>query len=173
MQEVLKVAALFGVLAVTAPAFLSGDDKSADSARSDDVRAAKLDTGTKPSKRGVAIAKRDRSGHFNFKARINGKYIKVLVDTGASSVAINRSTAKRIGLKLSNSDFRYNANTANGVARYAKAVLKEVKIGTIRVRNVQAAVLDDMALDTTLLGMSFLNKLKRFEFKGNQLRLVQ
>jgi len=169
VQEVIKVAVLFGALAVTVPAFMGNDDEA-----QNDIRAAKLDLKKRPDSRGgIATAKRDRSGHFNFKARVNGKYIRVLVDTGASAVAINRSTAKRIGIKLSKSDFRYNAKTANGTAKFAKAILKEVKIGTIRVQNVQAAVLDDMALDTTLLGMSFLNKLKRFEFKGNQLRLVQ
>jgi len=174
VQEVFKIAVLFGALAVTVPTFMGGDDNEGDGSSQGDIRAAKLDLDKRPVKRsGIATAKRDRSGHFTFKARIDGKYIRVLVDTGASAVAINRTTAKRIGIKLSNNDFRYNAKTANGTAKYAKAVLKEVLIGGVRVRNVKAAVLDDMALDTTLLGMSFLNKLKRFEFKGNQLRLIQ
>ncbi|MEL6965739.1 MAG: TIGR02281 family clan AA aspartic protease, partial [Pseudomonadota bacterium] len=83
------------------------------------------------------------------------------------------STAKRIGLKLSKSDFRHKARTANGTALFARATIREIHIGGIKVRHVPAAVLDDRALDTTLLGMSFLNRLKRFEFKGNRLRLVQ
>lgn len=169
MQEVMKLAALFGVLAITVPNFIGGETQY-----EDDIRAAKLETEPNiKQRRGTATATRDRSGHFNFNAKINGRHVKVLVDTGASAVAINRSTARRIGLKLSKSDFRHKAKTANGTALFARATLREIRIGGIKVRHVPAAVLDDRALDTTLLGMSFLNRLKRFEFKGNRLRLVQ
>ncbi len=56
----------------------------------------------------------DERGHFIAKARLNGRPVDVLVDTGATLVAINESTARRIGLKLSAADFKYKVNTANG-----------------------------------------------------------
>ncbi len=108
-----------------------------------------------------------------FNARMNGRSVKVLVDTGATSVAINRSTARRIGIRLRDRDFRHRASTANGVAMYARAKIDEIRIDGIRVYNVDAAVLDDSSLGGTLLGMSFLNKLKSFEIKRNKLTMLQ
>lgn len=122
---------------------------------------------------GQARAFRDNRGHFNFKARLNGRNVKVLVDTGASSVAINRSTARRIGIRLKPTDFKYTANTANGQTKFARATIKEIRIDGVMVRNVKAAVLDDRSLSDTLLGMSFLGKLSSFEIKGRTLTLRQ
>ena len=124
----------------------------------------------KRSRRAVGYRKR---GHFSFNARLNGRNVKVLVDTGASSVAINRSTARRIGIRLKERDFRHRASTANGYTKFARAKIKEIRIDGILVRNVEAAVLNDSSLSGTLLGMSFLNKLKSFEIKRNKLVMMQ
>lgn len=121
-----------------------------------------------PRSPGKARAKRDERGHYTFKARLNGRSIPVLVDTGASSVAINERTARRIGLRLSKDDFRHVANTANGQVSIAIASIREVRIGGVQVRDVQAAILPDEALDGVLLGMSFLNQLDRFEFADGE-----
>ena len=121
----------------------------------------------------TAVGYRNAGGQFDFNSSMNGLHVQVLVDTGASSVTINRSTARRIGIKLSDSDFHNFAETANGRTSYAKAVIKEIRINGIVVRNVRTAVLKDTSLNTALLGMTFLNKLKKFEFKGNQLKLIQ
>lgn len=125
-----------------------------------------------PKRSGQAVAYR-KGGHFLFNAMLNGRNVRVLVDTGASGVAINQRTAKRIGLRLSNQDFTGTANTANGTTRFARATIKRIEIGGVTVRNVQAMVLSNDALSETLLGMSFLNKLSRYEFNGNRLTLVQ
>ncbi len=121
----------------------------------------------------TAIGYRNAGGQFDFNSSMNGIYVNVLVDTGASSVTINRSTARRIGIRVNDSDFNNFANTANGRTSYARASIKEIRINGVLVRNVSAAVLKDTSLDHALLGMSFLNKLKKFEFKGNQLKLIQ
>ena len=121
----------------------------------------------------TATGYRNAGGQFDFNSSMNGIHVNVLVDTGASSVTINRSTARRIGINVSDSDFNNFANTANGRTSYASAVIKEIRINGILIRNVPAAVLKDTSLDHALLGMSFLNKLKKFEFKGNQLKLIQ
>ena len=91
---------------------------------------------------------------------MNGKTVKALVDTGATMVAINKSTARRLGINVSPADFIYEVNTANGKAKVAPAVIREIQIGRVKVRDVEAAVLEDKALDGTLLGMTFLKRLK-------------
>ncbi|MEN0041042.1 MAG: TIGR02281 family clan AA aspartic protease [Pseudomonadota bacterium] len=125
-----------------------------------------------PQRSGEAVAYR-KNGHFMFNAAMNGRNVRVLVDTGASGVAINESTARRIGLQLKDSDFTGQASTANGKTAFARANIKRIEIGGVTARNVAAMVLRDEALGGTLLGMSFLNKLSRFEFDGNRLTLVQ
>jgi aspartyl protease family protein len=115
----------------------------------------------------------DERGHFIAKARLNGRPVDVLVDTGATLVAINESTARRIGLKLSATDFKYKVNTANGQTLAAAAVIGEIEIGRVIARDVQASVLKDSALEGILLGMSFLGKLKRVEVTGGTLMLTQ
>ena len=120
-----------------------------------------------------ARLKMDGRGHFVTNAKMNGRNVEVLVDTGATSVAINKKTARRLGIMLKPSDFKYTVNTANGSTMAAGAVIDRIQIGNVTVRNVQAAVLDDKALGSTLLGMSFLGKLSSFEVKNQEMLLVQ
>jgi aspartyl protease family protein len=117
--------------------------------------------------------KMDSRGHFVTNAKMNNRSVQVLVDTGATSVAINKKTARRLGISLKASDFKYNVNTANGTTKAAMAMIDKIQIGNVTVRNVQTAVLDDNALTSTLLGMSFLGQLRSFEVKNRELLLVQ
>jgi aspartyl protease family protein len=127
---------------------------------------------TRASGRKVMVAA-DERGHFVAEFRLNGKKIMALVDTGATAVAINKSTAQRIGIALSAADFTNVAHTANGEARYARAVIRSIELGKIRVENVDAAVLEDKALGNVLIGMTFLNKLKSFNVTDGELALQQ
>lgn len=115
----------------------------------------------------------DERGHFIGEFRLNGRRVQAMVDTGASVVAINRSTARQIGVTLSSADFRHQVSTANGTAPAAVVTLATVEIGRIRVRNVSAMVLEDSSLSGTLIGMSFLRSLERFEVKDRTLVLSQ
>ncbi len=115
----------------------------------------------------------DERGHFNADFKINGRTIEALVDTGASMVAINLSTARRLGLGLGPSDFNREANTANGVIRAATATLDSVQIGKIVIRDVEAMVLEDKSLDGTLVGMSFLKELSMFRIESGALVMEQ
>lgn len=115
----------------------------------------------------------DASGHFSSDFKLNGRRVNSLIDTGATLVAINRSTARRIGLNLMPSDFKYEVNTANGTAKAAAAKIARLQIGRIYVENVDAVVLSDRALDNTLIGMSFLNRLKKFQVANRVLHLEQ
>lgn len=112
-------------------------------------------------------------GHFYTQVKLNNRPVKVLVDTGATMVAISESTARKIGIYLKPSDFKHKVRTANGISKMATATIREIRIGNIIVRNVEAGVAKDGALSTTLLGMSFLSQLKRFEVSNNTLLLEQ
>jgi aspartyl protease family protein len=115
----------------------------------------------------------DSRGHFNGSFRINGKPVDGLIDTGASMVAINESTARRLGFGANGLDFRYTINTANGTTDGAQVILDRIEIGSIRVRDVQAFVLRDKALSNTLVGMTFLKKLKSYQVQDGNLTLAQ
>ena len=121
--------------------------------------------------RQVALAA-DSRGHFVTTARINGRNVAVLVDTGATSVAMSDETARSLGYYLTNSDFTGRVRTANGVIPVARVKLREVTLGKLTVRNVEAVV-SPGDLGVTLLGMSFLGRLSKFEVNDGELVLTQ
>jgi aspartyl protease family protein len=115
----------------------------------------------------------DPTGHFLADFKLNGRSVNALVDTGATLVAINASTARRIGISLRPADFRYEVSTANGKTKAAGAIIDSLQIGRIAVDHVQAVVLEDEALSGTLIGMSFLKQLSKFQVEDGSLLLVQ
>ena len=117
--------------------------------------------------------KAGHNGHFYTSAEVNGRPVDVIVDTGASLVSLSYDDARQAGIYLTDADYKYRSNTANGTARIAIVALDRVQIGDIEVRNVQAAVAEPGKLFATLLGMSFLAKLQRFEMRGGELLLVE
>ena len=123
-------------------------------------------------RRSVEIA-RDGRGHFQADARIDGRRVNFMVDTGASVIALNETSAAQIGVRPSRSDYTANVSTANGTIKGARTRLSEVDVGGLVVRDVDAMVLPDEALSENLLGLSYLTKLKRFGFDGSKLVLEQ
>ncbi|MGN6551387.1 MAG: retropepsin-like aspartic protease family protein [Pararhizobium sp.] len=111
------------------------------------------------------------SGHFEGRFRINGQTIDGLVDTGATYVAMNASTARRLGVSPAAGDYIYSVRTANGTTKAALARLDRVEIGPIRVEDVEAFILDDSAISDTLIGMSFLKKLTSYAVRNGRLEL--
>jgi aspartyl protease family protein len=116
---------------------------------------------------------RDARGHFATEARIDGQRIAFMVDTGASVVALNETSAARFGLRPSRSEYNATVSTANGTIKAARARLAMVDLNGIIVRDVEAMVLPDEALSENLLGLSFLSKLKRFEYANGLMVLEQ
>ena len=119
------------------------------------------------------IIPRDARGHFQTEGRIDGQRIEFMVDTGASVVALNERSAARFGVRPSRNDYNALVSTANGTIKAARTRLAMVEVGGIVVRDVDAMVLPDEALSENLLGLSFLSKLKRFEYAKGQLILEQ
>ncbi|WGS20468.1 MULTISPECIES: TIGR02281 family clan AA aspartic protease [unclassified Bradyrhizobium] len=115
----------------------------------------------------------DARGHFATDGRIDGQRIGFMVDTGASVVALNETSAARFGLRPVPGDYTARVTTANGTIKAARARIAMIELGGLIVRDVDAMVLPDEALSENLLGLSFLSKLKRFEYANGRLVLEQ
>ncbi len=125
-----------------------------------------------PAGSGGAVELRaERSGHFHTSADINGRGVDVMVDTGATLVALSYEDAERAGIFLKPQDFSHVVSTANGRAKVAPVTLSRVSIGDITVRDVRAVVSEPGRLNTSLLGMSFLGRLSRLEMRSGTLYL--
>ena len=111
-------------------------------------------------------------GHFRTDARFDGRAEPVLIDTGATYVAINERTARRLGINVPPEAFTGMAQTANGPMPVALAKARRIAIGPVEVRDVDVMVAKGEVLTTTLLGMSFLKRLKSFSASGDTLTLV-
>ena len=129
--------------------------------------------GHTPLRSGTEELRASSDGHYYARAEINGRPLDLLVDTGASLVALTYEDAERLGLRLRASDFTARVQTANGTAAVAPVVLDRVSIGRVTVRNVRAAVSERGRLTKTLLGMSFLGELARVDISQGRLLLIE
>jgi aspartyl protease family protein len=136
------------------------------------ARKAPVQETAPASIRSISIP-RDGRGHFQTEGRIDGQRIGFMVDTGASMIALNETSAARFGLRPSRGDYNATVATANGTIKGARTRLAMVDVGGLVVRDVDAMVLPDEALSENLLGLSFLSKLKRFEYANGKLVLEQ
>lgn len=108
----------------------------------------------------------DGRGHFQVQARVDGRWIDFLVDTGASLIALRESSAAKLGIHPSVRDYSVKMQTANGVGKAARVQLNYVEVNGITVRDVEAFVIPDEQLSTNLLGMSFLSRVKWTHDRG-------
>ncbi|MFN3815068.1 TIGR02281 family clan AA aspartic protease [Brevundimonas sp.] len=113
---------------------------------------------------------RAADGHYWAEADINGRAVRVLVDTGATVVALTRDDALRLGFMLESDDFDHTVVTANGEGRAARIELAHVAVAGARVERVQALVVE-RGLPASLLGMSYLGRLSRIEATPQSLTL--
>ena len=172
LMRSLMFAAVAAVVASQIPALVGLTDIAPpETAPSPQLAVAAPMTAALPPR--TALLRPDGRGHFNASFRINGRPVNGLIDTGASLVALNESTARRLGFSGNGLDFRHSVNTANGKTEAAHVVLDKVELDGIQVRDVDAFVLRDRALDGTLVGMSFLRKLNAFKVEGGAMRLEQ
>lgn len=113
----------------------------------------------------------DLRGHFTVHPTVEGRRVTMLVDTGASVVALTHEDAEQAGITVRPTDFRTRISTANGTVMAAQVRLSEVRLGGIVVRGVDATVMPRGALGISLLGMSFLRRLGSFEIQRGTLVL--
>jgi aspartyl protease family protein len=112
-----------------------------------------------------------QNGHYQADALINGTTIPMMIDTGATTIALSYEDADRLGLNPASLNFTGTVMTANGPARTAYVTLPEIEIGGIRRTNMAAGVAERGKLGGSLLGMNFLSSLKSFSFSGNEMTL--
>jgi aspartyl protease family protein len=120
--------------------------------------------------RSVRIRKRP-DGHFVVRTETNGIGLSMLVDTGASTVVLKPADAARLGIDIDRLRYTVPVHTANGTTEAASVRLRRVRIGNIVLQDVEALVARPGALKDNLLGMSFLSRLRSYEFTSEYLTL--
>lgn len=115
--------------------------------------------------------RRRLDGHFVVRGAVNGQSTMMLVDTGASTVVLKPSDAERAGIDTDGLDFTVPVQTANGTAYAAPVRLRSVAVGPLIVDDVEALVARPGSINESLLGMSFLRRLRSYEFSKDFLTL--
>lgn len=115
--------------------------------------------------------RRQLDGHFIARADVDGTTVNMIVDTGASTVVLTPEDARELGFETDNLSYTVPVQTANGRTFAAQVHLKDVAVGPVRVADVQALIARPGALHHSLLGMSFLSRLRSYEFSGDFLTL--
>lgn len=120
--------------------------------------------------RAVRIRRRS-DGHFAANTTVNGVRLSMMIDTGASTVVLRQADAKAAGIDPRTLVYSIPVSTANGQTFAARVRLKSMSIGSIQIDNVDALVAKPGALRESLLGMTFLSRLRSYEFSGEFLTL--
>jgi aspartyl protease family protein len=120
--------------------------------------------------RSVRIRRRP-DGHFVVKTQVNGVSLMMLVDTGASTVVLKPADAQRLGIDVERLRYSVPVQTANGTTYAAHVRLRNLTLGPITLNDVEALVAKPGALKENLLGMSFLSRLRSYEFTTDMLTL--
>jgi aspartyl protease family protein len=132
---------------------------------------AELIPGRAATRNGAVEISRGRGGEFQISTQVNGASVPMVLDTGASAVVLTQEAAKAAGLPLAMLTYDVNVDTANGRTRAASVTLDRVTVGSIVERSVPALIAQPGQLRTSLLGMSFLTRLERWEVRGERLVL--
>lgn len=120
---------------------------------------------------GALTLQADAKGQFATDATVDGRTLRMLVDTGASHCAFSQEDAERVGIRLYEKDFTAKIQTANGAVAAAFVRIPVIRIGSISVRDVEAVVVPRGRLSTSLLGMSFLRRLSDVNMAQGRLTL--
>lgn len=121
---------------------------------------------------GTATFRRGQGGHFEVVAAINGANVPLIFDTGATAVVLTERDAQAAGIDTSRLSYTIPVATANGTGRAAGIRLDAIEVGGIVRRNIPAFVAERNALDTSLLGMTYLETLSSYAVSSNSLVLT-
>ena len=147
------------------------DRALAPAAQPETVQSAMAPVSARASGFGTVALDPDRSGQYHAQIEIAGQIMPMLVDTGATLIALRHEDAALLGLHPLPGEFNVQISTANGELKAARTVLREVRLDNITVTDVDAVIMPEGALARSLLGMSFLKKLSGFEIASGQLLL--
>lgn len=110
-------------------------------------------------------------GHFRTEVQLNNARLEVMVDTGASLLALRESDAHKAGLRPTRGDYTWKIETAGGTVMAARLPVRRLEIGSVRISDTQAFILPDDALSTNLLGMNVLSQFGTISLTGDRLVL--
>ena len=171
MRSLLLICLLIGGVAVAMPSIFthymepSGRERPARAAAAEASLEVEVESPTsrrEAASRLVEI-KAERDGHFYVEATVNFRPVRLMVDTGATVVALRVSDAEAAGIRIREAEFVYPVQTANGTTKAAEALLESISVSDIELRNIRALIVPDDQLAISLLGGSFLHGLRRFE----------
>lgn len=114
--------------------------------------------------------KRLDDGHYWLQVEINGNPVKFMIDTGATTTAVNSKTALEAGIEVDNSGFPVLINTANGTVQAQRGKAKSLQIGPLTIEDHNVVVSESFG-DTNVLGMNFLESLKSWKVENNVMTL--
>lgn len=120
----------------------------------------------------TATFRRGMGGHFEITATVNGHTTPMVFDTGATAVVLTLEDARAAGIDTDTLRFSIPVSTANGTGQAASVRLKQIEVGGISRKDIRAFVAEEGALDTSLLGMTFLETLSRYSVTSNSLELT-
>ncbi len=124
------------------------------------------------TEKGTVTFRRGRGGHFQVNANINGANIPLIFDTGASAVVLSAEDARSAGIDPETLSYTVPVSTANGTGRAAVVQLDTIDVGGIIRHRIRAFVAEPGALDTSLLGMTFLETLDSYSVTSRGLELA-
>lgn len=127
----------------------------------------------KPGGGNVMYVTRKGGGQYYVDALIAGKSVRFLIDTGASLVALTAEDSERLGIAPQMHDATLRLRTANGVVEAPSIRLASIVAGPLAVQDVEAVVMPRGQLAQSLLGMTFLSRLRRYEFRSGHLIMEQ
>lgn len=163
---------VFGAIGIAALVGLMAPDRSPDSTNSVRIVAEnESQPVTHQTSSGFATQiQRAGDGHFYATAEVNGRPVRFLVDTGASTIALTMADAQAVGLTVDPSEFGVIGRGASGEVSGKSVTLDSVSINGKRANHVRAAILAD-GLEVSLLGQSYLSQLSQVKIEGDQLEL--
>jgi aspartyl protease family protein len=167
----LKPVLYFAVAAAAAALLLPDMVERALAPAAASVRPASANFAEPEASADITRVPADRNGHYVTEVQINGRGLTAIVDTGASLVTLRYQDARALGVVFPGDKFDIRVQTANGPGRARQVRLRSVRLGSITLSDVDALVVDEGALATNLLGMSFLKRLSRYEVRGSTLVL--
>jgi aspartyl protease family protein len=126
---------------------------------------------TEPGDNQAVRIRRQGDGHFVARTHVNGIAVPMMVDTGAATIVLSSQDAQKIGINTAGLSYRVPVRTANGLTHSARIRLNQVEIGALGLTNVDALIAQPGDLHHSLLGMSFLSRLRSYEFSGDFLTL--
>ena len=183
MQSTVKMAAGVAVAAVIAASLVAEQTKTRAAAPAPPPAQQRAAATPPPAAQGGAAARPRRAsggavsltsdgrGHYFAPVEINGRVTTMMVDTGASIVALSAEDVRKLGVIVPANAPTVQLSTANGVVSAPRVRLPELRLDSIVVRDVEATLLPDGVRSVSLLGMSFLGKLSSFQVADGELLL--